>query len=410
LQVLVANESDKDVWFDQVEVSVEPALIVQEQHYDPFGLVLSGIDKGGDPPHPYLYNESSEKQQDVLGEGYAYETPLRNYDPQLGRFHGVDILAEEFASLSPYQYAFNNPMLYSDPTGAKPVAIQDMEAIWRNNGGISGGGGGWSDVADLIGMPNTSWSQGIASQRAGYLPGYGVGSRNYSGPLGNPDRPVGPFSAAAYGLLMASFNSAPQGTTHYGNIQAGVWTERYKDWTVKGKHVGSTLISRSFKPLQGGRNPLMEHANMAYSWEDFMKENAGLTYEEIIHQRGIDPKTRQPLGPRIMFVFDPLDKNAVIDMRHLLVQGKNGRLAGGLYEFYQSICFWCDDGRRASGTNMQDFYSNELGHRFFENVEGQRGGGWFLDIVFNRDERAFINRLNYFLTTPAYRGSQIFTD
>jgi len=156
LQVLVANESDKDVWFDQVEVSVEPALIVQEQHYDPFGLVLSGIDKGGDPQHAYLYNQSSEKQQDVLGEGYGYETPLRNYDPQLGRFHGVDVLASEFASLSPYQYAFNNPMLFSDPTGAKPVAIQDAEAAHQGGGG----GGGWSDVADLIGRPNMSWNSG----------------------------------------------------------------------------------------------------------------------------------------------------------------------------------------------------------------------------------------------------------
>ena len=43
---------------------------------------------------------------------------MRNYDPQTGRFNCVDILAEHYFALTPYQFAGNNPVSYNDPTGA----------------------------------------------------------------------------------------------------------------------------------------------------------------------------------------------------------------------------------------------------------------------------------------------------
>jgi hypothetical protein len=218
--------------------------------------------------------------------------------------------------------------------------------------------------------------------------------------LGNPDRPVGPLSAAAYGMVMASFKSAPQGTTTYGNIQAGVWTERYKDWTVNGKHVGSTLISRSFKPLQGGRNPLMEHAEDAVTWEEFKMLNAGCTYDEIVNQLP-SQGPGQPGGPRERYVRDPLNKNAVIDMRHMLVIGFVGRSGGDVYEALQSVMFW-SPGRMASAFNEQDYYSNQLGYAFFDH-EGTNFISWFVNTVWN-DPATFMDRLDGFINRPACRG------
>jgi hypothetical protein len=43
------------------------------------------------------------------------------YDPQLGRFHSVDIIASEFPDLSPYQYAGNSPIRYKDLDGLEPA-------------------------------------------------------------------------------------------------------------------------------------------------------------------------------------------------------------------------------------------------------------------------------------------------
>lgn len=41
----------------------------------------------------------------------------RQYDNAIGRFLGMDRLSELAYSMTPYRFAFNNPILYSDPTG-----------------------------------------------------------------------------------------------------------------------------------------------------------------------------------------------------------------------------------------------------------------------------------------------------
>ncbi|HPA23892.1 MAG TPA: RHS repeat-associated core domain-containing protein [Ferruginibacter sp.] len=88
--------------------------------YYPFGLLMKNISyrsqrEAGFAYNKYKYNAGTEHNEEL--EVQYYETPLRNYDPQTGRFNCVDILAEHYFALTPYQFAGNNPVSYNDPFG-----------------------------------------------------------------------------------------------------------------------------------------------------------------------------------------------------------------------------------------------------------------------------------------------------
>ena len=49
-----------------------------------------------------------------------YDLDFRNFDPVLGRMNGVDPMADSYSPLTPYNYSFNNPISFNDPSGADP--------------------------------------------------------------------------------------------------------------------------------------------------------------------------------------------------------------------------------------------------------------------------------------------------
>lgn len=46
-----------------------------------------------------------------------YDFHARNYDPTIGRWLSVDLLAEQAPDWTPYRFGFNNPIMFTDPTG-----------------------------------------------------------------------------------------------------------------------------------------------------------------------------------------------------------------------------------------------------------------------------------------------------
>jgi RHS repeat-associated protein len=121
-EVYVENLSSQAVWFDDLEIAtgaLPVAIVVQETHYDPWGLELAGIgyNASGNPEHRWKFNGGVERMADF---GLHWdESGARMYDMQVPRFLGVDPLADEEGqeSWTPYHYGLNNPIRYNDPKG-----------------------------------------------------------------------------------------------------------------------------------------------------------------------------------------------------------------------------------------------------------------------------------------------------
>ncbi|MCC9138774.1 DUF6443 domain-containing protein [Pontibacter silvestris] len=114
VEVFVANESGQEVFFDDMSISTVSPPVVQENHYDPWGLNLAGIEKQGVPDHKFQY-QGKEKQGDLGLNTYDFHT--RMYMPDIGRTFQVDPMSDSYYSWSPYAWVMSNPIKFMDPTG-----------------------------------------------------------------------------------------------------------------------------------------------------------------------------------------------------------------------------------------------------------------------------------------------------
>ncbi|MFY7743363.1 MAG: RHS repeat domain-containing protein [Flavobacterium sp.] len=113
--------------------------VLEENHYYPFGLKHQNYNTGRkqygkkedeittlqfpglvlpteEKPMVYKYKYNGKEWQDELGLNLT-AMDFRMYDNAIGRFHNIDAMADIMPSLSPYRFAFNNPVIWKDPTG-----------------------------------------------------------------------------------------------------------------------------------------------------------------------------------------------------------------------------------------------------------------------------------------------------
>jgi RHS repeat-associated protein len=124
IETFVVNETGQDVWFDNFRVLSQGSLLVQETHYDPWGLELTGIgyEYAGVKKNKYLYNGKELIEDNGL---QYYDYGARMYDPAIGRWGVVDPMADHpnQVSYTPYNYGVNNPIFHTDPDGKCPPWI-----------------------------------------------------------------------------------------------------------------------------------------------------------------------------------------------------------------------------------------------------------------------------------------------
>ncbi|UII31993.1 DUF6443 domain-containing protein [Fulvivirga ulvae] len=169
IYVYLTNESDSEVYFDDFEVTVKESLVVQSNEYYPFGLQFNtSWTRPTDLKNNFLYNAGSELNE----ETQLYSTFFRQYDAAIGRFTGIDPRAGKYASYTPYNFAFSNPISFNDPRGDDVFSDWDqifemVEKILESDGV----GGSWDS--------QNGWSV-FANQGEAYAAGFGYNDQHQS--------------------------------------------------------------------------------------------------------------------------------------------------------------------------------------------------------------------------------------
>jgi RHS repeat-associated protein len=91
---------------------------LQEEGYYPFGLEMKAISSAAAMKLQTRYKFNAGTELEASFDVDYYETYFRQYDAQIGRFTGIDALAEKTFSETPYHFAGDNPINFNDPSGA----------------------------------------------------------------------------------------------------------------------------------------------------------------------------------------------------------------------------------------------------------------------------------------------------
>jgi RHS repeat-associated protein len=133
---------------------------VQVTNYYPSGLPWK---YETEQVQPYMYNDKEFVEMFGLDN---YDYGFRGYYPAIGRFTTIDPLAEKYYSISPYAYCANNPMIFIDPSGKKPVWNGQYGDESKYIDDVTNNEVTWGDVQNYINYGNYNGKQPLENSNS----------------------------------------------------------------------------------------------------------------------------------------------------------------------------------------------------------------------------------------------------
>ena len=131
--IYISNESNEMVYFDNLTLKYERSAILEETHYYPFGLVMSGISSkaaGGIQNKEKTFQ--GQRFDDDLGLDWV-QFKWRNHDPQIGRFIEIDPLSDKYVHNSTYAFSENKVTAHVELEGLEAESIKKNNEVIDNH-------------------------------------------------------------------------------------------------------------------------------------------------------------------------------------------------------------------------------------------------------------------------------------
>src|SRR5690606_22822242 len=114
--IYISNEGSvqQDIYFDDLKITHDKSRVVQADDYYPFGSTFNSYWRENSITNHFLYN--GKEHQDELDLGWL-DYGARMYMSDIGRWGVLDPLADNAPGWTPYRYAFNDPLRFTDPNG-----------------------------------------------------------------------------------------------------------------------------------------------------------------------------------------------------------------------------------------------------------------------------------------------------
>lgn len=177
LYVYTSNETQQDVFFDNIVLALSSGPLLEETHYYPYGLTMAGISSNALKGTNYSENRMKYNDKELQSKEFAdgagiewYDYGARMYDPQIGRFHVQDRFADKYFDFNPYQYCADNPIKYVDVNGdtirIAPFDVNDTKSIGEFKAYVNQALGGFYTVNETVSKKGTSSMSLVANKNA----------------------------------------------------------------------------------------------------------------------------------------------------------------------------------------------------------------------------------------------------